>query len=220
MYDDGPNSAVKMSVPSLPTGYDITKHVLVGRSDCHVTVGFDRIRAHIPRFLMQFHYQIQASTDAVEWRAIARMDHNESSVSGHDVYREGLHIDIERRSRPTVQLQVPHGRLPTSRGRVIRGCARYLAREAEYVIDVFEERRAPGGPPGWSLDGGESPDTLITESTLGSGMNEESPVDDALTLWELSELLAEVEGTTPEAIERGANEIEFGPLEEATVVEE
>ena len=50
-------------------------------------------------------------------------------------------------------------------------------------------------------------------------MTQESPVEDALTLEELSEVLAEVEGTTPEEIERGAAGLEIAPPEEATVVE-
>jgi len=51
-------------------------------------------------------------------------------------------------------------------------------------------------------------------------MSQESPVEDALTLEELSEFLAEVEGTTPEAIERGAAALEIAPPEEAIVVDE
>lgn len=39
-----------------------------------------------------------------------------------------------------------------------------------------------------------------------------------LTLEELSEVLADAEGTTPEEIERGAAEIDIAPPEEATVV--
>ena len=51
-------------------------------------------------------------------------------------------------------------------------------------------------------------------------MSQESPVEDALTPEELSELLAEATGTTPEAIERGAAELKIAPPEEATVVDE
>jgi len=40
----------RMSTPSLPTGYDVSKHVSTGRRDCLLTVGFDRRRRRIPRF--------------------------------------------------------------------------------------------------------------------------------------------------------------------------
>ena len=51
-------------------------------------------------------------------------------------------------------------------------------------------------------------------------MCQESPVEDALTPEELAQLLAEGEGTTPEAIERGAAELEIAPPDEAIVVDE
>lgn len=51
-------------------------------------------------------------------------------------------------------------------------------------------------------------------------MSEESPVDDALTLEELSEVLAEATDTTAEEIERGAAEMTLAPPEEATVVKD
>lgn len=51
-------------------------------------------------------------------------------------------------------------------------------------------------------------------------MSQESPIEDALTPEELSELLAEVEGTTPGMIERGAGALAIAPPDEATAVNE
>lgn len=208
-----------MTAPSLPAGYDETRHVQAGRPDCHITVGFDRQQTRIPRFLVQLHYQVSAPDDAIQWAEIARMDHNETSALGHNVYREGLHVDVSRRSGATVHLQVSHAPLPSSRGTVIRGCAEYLQRETDYFIDVYEERRSPGGPPRWS-DGGEPSHTLICRNLLSASMSQEPPVEDALSLEELSEELANAEGTTAEEIERGADELEIAPPTEATVVDE
>jgi len=53
------------------------------------------------------------------------MDHNETSALRLDVYHEGLHVDIVRRSQPTVHLQLPHAPLPASRGAVIRRSVDY-----------------------------------------------------------------------------------------------
>lgn len=206
-----------MSAPSLPAGYDETRPVQAGRPDCHITIGFDQQRQHIPRFIVQLHYQ--TATNPVDWTDIARMDHNETSITGHDVYNEGLHVDIARESKATVHLQVPHSPLPRSRGTVIRRCAEYLAGEASYFIDVYEERRPPGSPPGMP-DGGEATRELINENLLSGGMSQESPVEDALSLEELSEVLAAAEGTTADEIERGAAEIEIAPPSEATVIDE
>jgi hypothetical protein len=52
-------------------------------------------------------------------------------------------------------------------------------------------------------------------------MSREAPADaDIVSDEELTGLLAEAEGRTPEEIERGATEIEIAPPEEATVVDE
>lgn len=207
-----------MSVPSPPTGYEVSKHVPHGRSDCHLTVGFDRRQGQHPisRFLVILHYQI--STSPVQWGAIARMDHNDYAARGHDVYSEGLHVDIARRSKPTEQLDIPHSPLPTSRGKVIRRCGEYLEQETAYFINVFEEQRSPGTPPRWS-DGGNPARTFISTDPVGEDMCHEEPAEeDILTFKELSEVLAEVEGTTAEEIERGAAEIDIAPPEEGEVV--
>lgn len=50
-------------------------------------------------------------------------------------------------------------------------------------------------------------------------MSREPATEDILTPEELSELLAEATGTSPEEIEEGAN-LEIAPPEEGTVVDE
>jgi hypothetical protein len=51
-------------------------------------------------------------------------------------------------------------------------------------------------------------------------MSREAPADaDIISDEELTALLAEAEGRTPEEVERGAAEIEIDPPEEATVVD-
>ncbi|WP_241983212.1 hypothetical protein [Halorubrum sp. GN11GM_10-3_MGM] len=51
-------------------------------------------------------------------------------------------------------------------------------------------------------------------------MSHKTPADsDTISDEELTELLAEAEGTTPEEIERGAAELDIAPPEEATVVD-
>ncbi|MFC4990491.1 hypothetical protein [Saliphagus infecundisoli] len=51
-------------------------------------------------------------------------------------------------------------------------------------------------------------------------MSQGSSAEDALSLEELSEILADATGTTPEEIEQGAAEIEIAPPEEATVLDD
>ena len=205
------------SGPSLPTGYDTAKRVLTGRSDCIVAVGFDRSGGYIPRFLVQLHYT--TGRDPIEWTAIARMDHNELSPTGHDVYQDGVHIDIVRRTSAEVTRRPQQPPLPPNRGRVIRTCSEYLAQNADWFVDVYEERQGPNNPPQWSPDGG-SPHTLLPDDIEQYGMSDSAPAGEAITLEELSEVLAEVTDETVEEIERGAAEIELGPPWEAEPVDE
>lgn len=203
--------------PSPPTGYDVSKPVHAGGSDCHITVGFDKQLTHIPRFLIQFHYQ--TATNPVRWNAIARMDHNETSMMGHDVYKEGLHVDVDRRSSEEVHLKLAHSPLPPNRGKVIRGCVDYFRQEKSYFIDVYKERIVPGGPPKWS-DGGKTTYNFIRRNTIEENMSQESPLEDSLSPDELTELLADTTGTTAEEINEGASDLKIASPEEATVVDE
>ena len=147
------------------------------------------------------------------------MDHNETSSQGHDVYQEGLHVDVARRSSPTVHLKIQHAPLPPNPGVVIRACEQYLRDEADYFTDVYKERRSPGNPPPWSPDGGTPTHMLINVDPVATDMNRKAPTEDeAISSEELSEVLAEATDTTPEEIERGAEELEIAPPEEAAVV--
>lgn len=51
-------------------------------------------------------------------------------------------------------------------------------------------------------------------------MSQGSPVEDAITPEELSELLAEATGTTADEIERGTKDLDIAPPDEAVVVDE
>jgi hypothetical protein len=208
-----------MNVPSPPDGYDVSKRIPLHRQDCILTVGFDRDRERIPRFLVQLHYR--TARDPLAWEEIARMDHNETSKGGHDVYQEGLHVDVRGGTDEWRHLRFSGVPLPNSRGALIRECTGYFERRAQQFVDIYEGRRWPGGPPRWS-DGGDSTPRFIRPNPVEHSMSRESSVEDAdeISVEELTELLAEAEDTTPEEIERGAEEFEIPPLTEATVVDE
>ncbi len=61
---------------------------------------------------------------------------------------------------------------------------------------------------------------LMTTDTVDTHMSQESSSEEPISPGELREILAEVEGTTPEAIEQGAEEIEIAPPSEADVIEQ
>ena len=105
---------------------------------------------------------------------------------------------------------------------MIDGCRKYLESNARYFIDVYEGNISSGSPPTWP-DGGDSssePPMLITSEAVDAHMSQEPSSEDPISPGELREILAEVEGTTPEAIEQGAEEIEIAPPNEADVIEQ
>lgn len=136
-----------MAGPLTPDGYDVAKLASAEHSDCRITVGFDTVKKHIPRFLVRLHYLVSSAPP--EWQEIARFDHNETSALGHDIYAEGLHIDVFQRSEEPVKIYPRHGPIPRNRGLVVRNCAEYFDAEADFFVDVFEGDIAPGGAPPW-----------------------------------------------------------------------
>lgn len=207
-----------MTFPSRPGGYDTSKLVSASRRDCLIGVGFDRRRGNIPRFIGQLHYR--SSTDPDIWKEIAQFDHNETSQTGHDIYREGLHVDVARRTSSAKQLRGPHGTLDPNRGVVIRGYVDYFQAETAYFIDVYEERRSPGDPPTRS-DGGDPTRSLSTLGAICGRMSWESAPSnvDILTVNELTELIADATDTTLGEIDRRAAAMDFGSPEEAATVD-
>lgn len=205
-----------MTVTPIPTGYDKSKAVNTNHPDCLIVVGFDQNRGRIPRFLVRLHYDAK-STDPRQWEGIARFDHNETPGSGHNVYTQGLHIDVSRRSGGEVKIHPRHSNLPANRGSVIRLCVQYFDIHAQHFIDIYEGNISPGGPPRWP-DGGDSPHTLFTENHISHDMEPDLPREDVVSKEELSDLLADATNTTAEEIERGAEEIEIASPEDAEVV--
>jgi len=55
---------------------------------------------------------------------------------------------------------------------------------------------------------------------MGHEHPREEPSEEVISIDELTEILAEAEGVTPEEIEQGAEELDLAPPEEATVLDE
>lgn len=135
-------------VAPLPSGYDESRRVAKGRGDCQVTFGFDRDGTDIPRFLVQLSYAT-SMYPTWDWIDIARFDHNETAPTGHDIYSEGIHIDVRTPSRRYVTLRPSHDPIPPDKGIVIRWCIDYFEAHSQYFIDVFEGQTTPTNAPGW-----------------------------------------------------------------------
>lgn len=54
-------------------------------------IGYTHDRGEVTRFVVQLEYNLDG-----EWREVVRFDHDPESDHGHDVTREGVHMDVYR----------------------------------------------------------------------------------------------------------------------------
>jgi hypothetical protein len=155
-----------MGAAPTPDGYDVSKRVPVESSDCEITVGFDRHGDHIPRFLVRLHRFDPAGKSPDDrldrrhvpggsWQTIGQFDHNEIDDSGHDIYEEGLYLDVYVPDGTKLKLWPTIGGLDPNTGAVIRQCVNYLRREVDYFLDVSSGSVSPTTPPRWPGDDSE-----------------------------------------------------------------
>jgi hypothetical protein len=193
-----------MATVPIPDGYDVSKQVQSVQPDCVLTVGFDRRQYQIRRFLVRLH---SFDTDDSEWTTVAQFDHNEVEDSGHDVYVEGLHVDVYRKDDARVKLRPYHGHLDPDRGSVVRSCVAYLDSYAEYFLRIHEGKTEPDSLPEWP-DGGYRDDIAHRYKSAPALTTSRMETDDrAISKEELTALLARTTGTDAAEIDRRAAEL-------------
>lgn len=212
---------ITVNYPPSPRGYDTADWADISHPDCIITFGFDTRGGRMVRFVVRLHYQI--SNDPVNWDVIARLDHNETPNSGHDLYQEGLHIDVKGPSGRFTKYRPKHSPLPPNTGALFQLCFNYLKRETQSLIDIYNGNSSAGPPK--APDGGlpprdHIPNRLMTRHIIYPDMSREPSPEDPLSHEEVTELVAEATGTTAEEIARQAEEVEVGPIEEAELDED
>lgn len=130
-----------------PSGYE--KHYVVETPcrDARVAVGPDTTSGSVDRFLVQLRYD--TSVLPLRTVEIARIDHNPASPLGHDLYAEGLHVDVRRPDGSEAKAWPPHTSLPTGAGALITACIGYYRSNVEYFVGVYEGAREASDPPAW-----------------------------------------------------------------------
>lgn len=129
-------------------GYDRNYGIETDRTDSRILVRFDTHRGDLQRFAVQLQHRETYFAD--DWVTIAQFDHDPSNPSGHDVYEEGLHIDVVRDDSNTETLRLRHGPLPSSQGAALRICADYLEDHIGYFLKVFHGEISPSDTSPWS----------------------------------------------------------------------
>lgn len=88
-----------------PTGYDKAHEKPCSRGDCVIGVGWDVYRGSIIRFLVDLQYT--ESLLSPSYTQIARFDHNPTTANGHDIYSEGIHIDVAQKDGQDIKFTPP-----------------------------------------------------------------------------------------------------------------
>ena len=141
-----PDFAAKSGV-SGPSGYDKHYTIETPRRDARISVGLDTTAGTVDRFLVQLHYT--RSFHPRRPTAIARIDHNPTSRFGHDLYAEGLHVDVTLPDESEVKLWPPHSPPPSDRGSMIAACIEYYRSNVDFFVAVYEGSEPPDEPPQW-----------------------------------------------------------------------
>lgn len=130
-----------------PSGYDDNYVVETPRGDCQLGVGLDKTRGNIDCFLVQLQYAT-SFLPSYQTTEISRIDHNPHNKSGHDLYAEGLHVDVVTPSGSDLKVWPSHSPLPQG-GAIIRSCVEYYCSNIDYFVQVYEGKTAPNNPPPW-----------------------------------------------------------------------
>lgn len=119
-----------MTAPPPPDGYDRAAPVTADHEDCAVTFGFDISRGTATAFLVQL---LHSPTRRYRsWSEIARIDHNPAAPDGHDLYAEGIHVDVTLAMGGEKVVYPNHDELPSDTGVVLRVCITYLQENAGF----------------------------------------------------------------------------------------
>lgn len=132
-----------------PAGYDRShEKPCTTRADCVIGVGFDRSQGKITRFLGDLQYTETITSPS--YTQIARIDHNPAHSAGHDLYREGIHVDARSKHGPNTKFHPAHSHVPRDLGTVIAACADYLDRNAPLFVAFYDGSHRPSNAPHWT----------------------------------------------------------------------
>lgn len=110
-----------------------------------VVARFDTDSGSIVRFVAQ----LQKRTTYSNYETVAQFDHDPDSPGGHDIYEEGLHLDVYRADGPVVKIYPSHPPLPRSLGVVLRNCTDYLREHSAWLMAVEIGAKSPSNPPNY-----------------------------------------------------------------------
>lgn len=113
-----------------------------------LAVRFDTETGRISRFVTQLQWFQWTNWDSGVWKTLAQIDHEPGNPMGHDLYDEGLHIDIYYRDggKTTIKPRQP-SRLHRPVGVLLRASKEYLETNESYFDQVSKRHISLSSPP-------------------------------------------------------------------------
>lgn len=109
-------------------------------------VRFDKPGKHVTRFAVQLQRQVDPVQNT--YKTFAQIDHEPRTPQGHDLYQEGVHVDIYHidgstsKIHPTTTSSLPG--LPIV---LMHACKDYLTTHHLYFIQAARNQIQPSSPP-------------------------------------------------------------------------
>lgn len=72
-----------------------------------------------------------------DWQPVARFDHQPHLLHGHDVYEEGLHMDLYDRDGSKRTVYPDYGPLPADTGRLLEFCKQRLREGCDHLLRAY-----------------------------------------------------------------------------------
>lgn len=109
-------------------------------------VVIDTKEGDVQGFVVQLEYDMDWDYDTSspsDWEVVARFDHDPTAEFGHDIEREGLHLDVYRDGEKAT---VEYGFQPVPINQAPGWCESYLLENAQRYVDRFERWHDVRGP--------------------------------------------------------------------------
>lgn len=136
---------VVVRMAAQPSKYNNAHQFQVPKSGVRGVVRYDRSQRLVTRFAVQLQVIVDAFSDS--WETIAQIDHEPGYPKGHNLYMEGVHVDIYHRDGTTSKLHPQDNGLATSQQRLMYDCAEYLADHVDWFLKAANNQTSGNSPP-------------------------------------------------------------------------
>lgn len=113
-------------------------------------IRYDKPQGSVTRFVVQLQHLVDVFTN--QWETFAQIDHEPRNPKGHDLYQEGLHVDIYHTdgTTSTIHPRPEQSSLPTPPIVLAYACKTYLCDHVDWFLAAADNQLALSSPPDFS----------------------------------------------------------------------